>query len=199
MKTTSLPQWVGVAVFVSLVATGYAEVPEMRDAATHEQLVLALRKADQSDPMKNLKPAKGEDPSVVNRPKSLLSESDIISFSGLATLVPKHAILQIPASCTGRMKIEPGAKIVSWADFYAANRGWITTVEVGIVQAEGNQPIAEETKKMMKKSRNLIIATYQGGPISLLPPPKAAPKATDKPAATPAATTPATKPSTTQS
>jgi hypothetical protein len=129
----------------------------------------------------------------------LLNSSDIISFGGLATLVPKHAILQVPASCTGRMNIEPGAKIVSWADFYAANRSWITTVEIGIVQAEGKQPIAEETKKMMSKSRNLIVATYQGGPISLLPPPKAAPKATDKPAATPAATTPATKPSTTQS
>ncbi len=194
MKTTSLPQWVGVAV-LAMAATGYAAVPEMRDATTHEQLVLALRKADQSDPMKNLKPAKGEDPSVVNRPPSLLSSSDIVSFGGLATLVPKHAILQVPATCSGRLKIEPGAKIVSWADFYAANRGWITTVEIGIVQAEGKQPLAEETKKMMSKSRNLIVATYQGGPISLLPPPKAA----SKPAATPAATTPATKPSTTQS
>ena len=97
--------------------------------------------------------------------------------------MPKHAILQVPATCSGRLKIEPGAKIVSWADFYAANRGWITTVEIVIVQAEGKQPIAEETKKMMSKSRNLIVATYQGGPISLLPPPKAAPKAADKPAA----------------
>jgi hypothetical protein len=194
MKTTSLPQWVGVAV-LAMAATGYAAVPEMRDAATHEQIVLAYRKISQDDPMKNLKPAKGEDPSVVNRPPSLLSSSDIISFGGLATLVPKHAILQVPASCTGRMNIEPGAKIVSWADFYAANRGWITTVEIAIVQAEGKQALAEETKKMMSKSRNLIVATYQGGPISLLPPPKAAPK----PAATPAATTPAIQPSTTQS
>jgi hypothetical protein len=182
-----------------MAATGYAGEPEMRDATTHEQLVLALRKADQSDPMKNLKPAKGEDPSVVNQPPSLLSSSDIISFSGLATLVPKHAILQVPASCSGRLKIEPGAKIVSWADFYAANRGWITTVEIGIVQAEGNQPLAEETKKMMSKCRNLMVATYQGGPISLLPPKTAAKPAATPAATTPAATTPSTKPSTTQS
>ena len=188
-----------IPIFLAVIAPQMMaeKAPVMRDAATHEQIALAYRKTAQEDPMRNMKPTKGPDPSVVNRPKSLLSESDIISFGGLATLVPKHAIMQIPASCTERLKIEPGAKLVSWADFYAANRGWITTVEIGIVQAEGNQPLAEETKKMMSKCRNLMVATYQGGPISLLPP-KAAPKATDKPAATPA-TTPATKPSTTQS
>ena len=43
----------------------------MRDAATHEQLALAYRKASQENPMRNLQPIKGEDPSVVNRPKDL--------------------------------------------------------------------------------------------------------------------------------
>jgi hypothetical protein len=187
-----------LAVIAPQVMAQNAPVSAMRDAATHQQIAAVYQKALQADPMRNLKPAKGSDPSVVNRPKSLLSESDIISFGGLATLVPKHAIMQVPASCTERLKFEAGAKLVSWADFYAANRGWITTVEIGIVQAEGKQALAEETKKMMGKCRNLMVATYQGGPISLLPP-----KAAAKPAATPAATTPATtpstKPSTTQS
>ena len=74
------------AASILMIAVAHAEgvptppAPEMRDAATHEEIVLALRKADQSDPMKNLKPAKGQDPSVVNRPPSLLSSSDIVSF-----------------------------------------------------------------------------------------------------------------------
>jgi hypothetical protein len=67
------------------------------------------------------------------------------------------------------MKLEPNAKIVSWADFFAANRGWISTVEVSRVQAEGNKPLAEESQKFMSTSRNLVVATYQGGPISVLP------------------------------
>ena len=187
MKTHNIPSWVGVFLLGFTAATGAAEAPVMRDSATHEQLSLALRKAEQSDPMKTLKATKGEDPSVVNRPPSLLSESDIISFGGVATLVPKRAILQVPASFTARLKIEPGAKIVSWADFYAVNRGWITTVEISRVQAEGNQPLAEEIQKQMTKSRNLIVATYQGGPISMLPAKPAA-----KPAAQPAP--PTTKP-----
>jgi hypothetical protein len=141
----------------------------MRDAATHNELSLALRKADQMDPMKNMVPTKGEDPSLSNRPKDILSDSDIISFKGLATLVPKRAILQIPKNHAGLIKLEPGARIVSWSDFYAANRGWITTVEVSRVQAEGNQPFTEETRKFMGTCRNLIVATYKGGPISVLP------------------------------
>lgn len=160
------------------VAGVLAAEPVMRDVATHDQLVAAMRKAEPGDPMKQLAVAKGgnaavvkgEDPSVVNKPKSLLGESDIISFDGLATLVPKRAILQIPAGYAERIKIAPGVKIVGWADFYALNRGWITTVEVSRVQAEGVQPLAEEIKKQMTKSRNLVVATYQGGPISLLPP-----------------------------
>ncbi|MCX6878857.1 MAG: hypothetical protein NTW21_34355 [Verrucomicrobia bacterium] len=168
MPTTKLPQWVGLAVLAAMAARGTAEVPVMRDAATHEQLALTLRKAQQEDPMKRLPASKGEDPSQ-NLPKDLLSQSDIICFGGIATLVPKRAILQIPESCTARLKIEPGARIVGWADFFAANRGWITTIEISRVQAEGKEPIAGDTQEMMAKCRNLVVATYQGGPISMLP------------------------------
>jgi hypothetical protein len=68
-----------------------------------------------------------------------------------------------------RIRLEPGATIQSWSEFYAANRGWITTVEVSRVQAEGNEPLAEETKRQLSKCGNLVVATYLGGPISLLP------------------------------
>lgn len=170
MKTSRFIAMMGVLATGSAIGSVEPEsAPVMRDAATHEQLTLALRKASQADPMKKLAPATGEDPSVVNRPKDLLSQSDIISFRGMATLVPKRAILQIPSACKDLIKLEPGAKIVSWADFYAANRGWITTIEVSRVQAEGNKPLAEESQNVMSKSRNLVIAVYQGGPISVLP------------------------------
>ena len=184
MHTKHLQQWVGLAMLASTTAGQTAEVPVMRDAATQEQLVLALRKADQVDPMKHLPVAKGEDPSVINRPLDLLSQSDILCFGGIATLVPKHAILQLPETCRERLKIEPGAKIVGWADFFAANRGWITTVEISRSQAEGKEAIAEDTRKLLSKCLNLVVATYQGGPISLLPP-KVAPPETPPPTATP--------------
>lgn len=162
-------KFAGVLALLLMPSLNGAAPPVMRDVATQEQLVLTLRKAGQTDPMKRMTPAKGPDPSVVNRPGDLLAESDIISAGGLATLVPKRAILQTPEKYAAQIKLQPGAKIVSWADFYAANRGWITTVEVSRVQAEGNKPIAEDTRKFMGTCRNLIVATYQGGPISILP------------------------------
>ena len=180
-----LPVLGKTAASILMIAVGHAEgVPappptEMRDAATHEQLALTLRKSQQEDPMKNMTPTQGEDPSK-NLPKDLISQSDIICFRGMATLVPKRAILQIPESCAERLKIAPGAKIVGWAELFAANRGWITTVEISRVQAEGKEPLAEDTRKHLTECRSLVVATYQGGPISLLPPP-----ATATPTATP--------------
>jgi hypothetical protein len=180
-----LPALGTTAASILMIAVGHAEgVPptpptEMRDAATHEQLALTLRKSQQEDPMKNMAPTQGEDPSK-NLPKDLISQSDIVCFRGMATLVPKRAILQIPENCAERLKITPGAKIVGWAEFFAANRGWITTVEISRVQAEGKEPLAEDTRKQLTECRSLVVATYQGGPISLLPPP-----ATATPTATP--------------
>ena len=139
------------------------------DGVTHEQLVGLYRQASNNDPMRKHAPTKGPDPSTVNPPKSLLSESDMFCFNGAVTLVPKRAIIQIPKSMAARMKYQPGAKILTWAQFYALNRGWITTVEVSRIQAEGNGPLAPETQKQIAKSGNLIVATFQGGPISVLP------------------------------
>lgn len=143
--------------------------PRFRDAATHEQLSRKLQAAEQKDPMKKLTAANGEDPSKVNQPVNLLEQSDIICFRGLATLVPKRAILATPTQHKDCLTMQPGAKIVGWSDFFTANRGWITTVEVSRVQAEGNLAIAEETQERIGKSRNLVVATFMGGPISVLP------------------------------
>jgi hypothetical protein len=161
----------------------------MRDAVTHDQLVLNMRKAAQNDPMRNLKPAAGEDPSLVNQPKDLVAASDIISFGGNTTLVPKRAILAMPKGVADRVKYQPGTKIISWLDFYTLNRGWITTVEVSRPQAEGNVPLDEKIAQNIAKSSNLVVATYQGGPISVLPPKAPADPAKPAPnAAVPTAT-----------
>jgi hypothetical protein len=142
---------------------------EMRDASTHEQLTMTYRKAAQEDPMRTMQPAKGVDPSTVNQPKDILSESDIICYNGTATLVPKRAILNLPAAMQSRLKFLPGSKLMTWTDFYTLNRGWISTVEVSRVQAEGNEALKEEISTRIGKSSNLVVATYKGGPISVLP------------------------------
>lgn len=158
-----------LAILAGLAPLAWSQPSEMRDASTHEQLALTYRKAAQADPMRNMPPAKGVDPSTANQPKDILGESDIICFNGTATLVPKRAILNLPAAMQGRLKFLPGSKLMSWMDFYTINRGWITTVEVSRVQAEGNEALKEEISTRIGKSSNLVVATYKGGPISVLP------------------------------
>ena len=154
---------------------GVAHAEPMRDAATHEELVLALRKASQDDPMRKLAASQGKvknpgtDPSVANRPKDIITQSDTLCFNGCVTLVPKKAILQIPANFAERLKYKPGAKLMNWPEFYALNRGWITTIEVSRNQAEGKEPLADKVRAQITQAGNLVIATYKGGPISLLP------------------------------
>lgn len=145
------------------------KAPEFRDAATHEDLARKLRAAQAGDPMKKLPSVEGEDPSKANPPTDLLEQSDIICFRGYATLVPKRAILAAPENYKQYLKLEPGARIVTWADFYARNRGWITTVEVSRSLAEGNESFPDETSDRIGKSANLVVATLKGGPISVLP------------------------------
>jgi len=169
MTNTKFAQWAGVAMVAGLVVISHAEGPPMRDATTHEQLIPKLRQAQQNDPMKKMAVVPGADPADVYKPKDILSESDIIAFQGVATLVPKRAIILIPKNYQDRIAMLPGAKMVSWADFYVANRGWITTVEVSRTQAEGNVPLTDDTQKHLSECGNLVIATYMGGPISMLP------------------------------
>lgn len=144
--------------------------PVMRDAATSEQLALTYRKAEQKDPMKTLKPAVGPDLTTATPKYDIVADSDVLCFNGNAVLVPKRAILLVPKNVEGRLKYVNGAKLLSWSGFYALNRGWITTVEVSRKQAEGNELVPEETRKMMQKTGNLVIATFQAGPISVLAP-----------------------------
>ncbi|HSP44067.1 MAG TPA: hypothetical protein VLO11_14430 [Luteolibacter sp.] len=166
MKTIPCIMW----ALAGLASPVWAQQPgQMRDAATHDQLAQTYRQFAQQNPMRNMKPAEGVDPSTVNRPKDIISESDIICFNGLATLVPKRAILTLPASMKDRLEFKPGSKLIGWLDFYAANRGWITTVEVSRVQAEGNEAFDEQLSERIGKSRNLVVATHLGGPIGVLP------------------------------
>ncbi|RYD64703.1 MAG: hypothetical protein EOP83_09115 [Verrucomicrobiaceae bacterium] len=167
ISTTCLPL-LGIAVLTASSLAVESE-PAMRDAATHDQLSHQLRVANNQNPLVKFTPAEGPDPSTAGQTGDLIGGSDFLSFGGRATIVPKHAILNIPAGLADRIKLQPGSNVQTWAEFYASNRGWITTVEVSRVQAEGNQALAEELTKRIGKSSSVVVATYQGGPISVLP------------------------------
>ena len=141
--------------------------PVYRDVVTHQLLVERTRKA--VDPMTKMNVIKADDPSKANQPVNLLEQSDIICFNGIATLVPKRAIISAPKKYKDRYQFTDGSKIVTFPDFYAQNRGWVTSLEVSRKQAEGVDGFDEKTTEFIEESGNLIVATYRGGPISVLP------------------------------
>ncbi len=143
---------------------------EFRDAATHSQLSLALREARKTNPMKDFKATTLEkDPSTENAPKDIIKDSDILCLNGAATLIPKRAVLNLPDRFAGYFKMKEGAKILTFPAFYAANRGWIMTYEVSIEQAFGKKPFDKKKMKWIKKSGRVVVATFKGGPITVLP------------------------------
>lgn len=145
--------------------------PAFRDAATNESLAEKYRETATNGPTKKFKEATGEDASVKNKPGNLLDNSEFITFNGNTTLVPKNAIVQIPAKYKDRINNhKPGSKILSWIDFYTLNRGWISTVEVTLAQAKGQTPISPELMDTLNKKGNLVVAVLKSGPISVRPP-----------------------------
>lgn len=178
MKRNPAIQLAALLLAASPLATGEPGV--MRDAATHDQLSRALQQSQQSDPMKSLPTSNVPDPSL-NLPKDLVSQSDFICVAGAATLVPKHAILKVPAAYEARTRFQDGSRILNWTEFHAANRSWITTIEITPDQAAGKVPLSDELNATIAKSTNLVVATFKGGPISLLPPKAATETASLKP------------------
>jgi hypothetical protein len=145
---------------------------KMRDAATHDQLSQLLRMMQQRDPIQALGPAigkKDEDPSKALTSRDLIKDSAILCYRGYLTLVPKRAVLHLPEKLKERFEAKDKVKIVSWSGFLQINRGWIRALEVTREQAMGQTPMSEEVMKSFQDETSAVIATFKGGPISVLP------------------------------
>lgn len=141
-----------------------------RDAATHDTIV-ENRKV-RPNPISEL--ASVEVPEEAKaakayKPQSLLARSEVIKRGNVATLVPKRAVLHVPADLRGVLGMPESPQLINWAEFFLQNRSWIRTVEVTRNQAEGGEPLSEELIKSFEDCRQLVVATYQTGPISVLP------------------------------
>jgi hypothetical protein len=141
----------------------------MRDAARHEDIA-AKQQQDREKATSAVAATESTmDPSKTNKPPSLMSRSEILCFEGIAALVPKRAVINKPKALEDRLALSEGARLVSWEEFYNANRGWLKTMEVSRKHAEGKEPLSEEDAKTLQGSAAVIVAVYHGAPISVLP------------------------------
>ena len=145
----------------------------MQDMPTEESLSLKLKEVKQRSTGAAYAPPDASAAAETAASQSLLKSSEILCFGDAMTLVPKHAVIQIPKNLAGRLKQNPDARLVTWSEFLPANRSWITTIEVSPEQAEGKAPLTAETNEAMTKSGKLVVATFNGNPISVLTTPAA--------------------------
>lgn len=170
MKIPTAPIFSILVLSAHMHAAEEAPEPVFRDVATHESLSQKLREMDAKDPMKELEKSEGADSSKENQPLNLIESSDLISYQGVTTLVPKRAIMQIPDKYKDRVNNHvPGNRVVGWLDFYSLNRGWITTVEISRSQAGGNEGFSEALAERLSKNKNMVVTVLDSGPISYLP------------------------------
>lgn len=172
MRSHHLPSTLLMAILLSGVSV---DAREIRDAMTSEQLQKQFQKASLNNPFSQVETKNLEiktDPTKANQPEDLIATSDFLSFQGLSTLIPKRAILHVPKTYRDRIQFVKGSRIVVWPDFFVPNRGWIKTQEVTREQAMGIEPFDEKVAESIEKSSQVIVATYKGGPISVLPPKK---------------------------
>lgn len=178
--------FIGTAVLLPAGAQETPTKPVFRDAATHDSIADANRKAAEE---KKEAPAyfKTVDPSLQTKQepekRSLLASSEIFCHAGKATLVPKGAVIHVPKNLADRLGMREGVKFTTFMNFMAENRSWITTTPVTRKQAEGKEPLPESLLKSFAKESRIVVATLQEGPISVLPP-----KVEESPAAVPAPT-----------
>ncbi len=191
MRTNFLLFAIATASVLPVSAQDLAEgqALQMRDAATHDQLSQSLRMAQQNDPIRNIGPAIGqveEDPSLALAGRDLVKDSIILCFRGNLTLLPKRSVLHLPESLKSRFEAADDAAVVPWATFLQNNRGWIRTLEVSREQAMGEAPLPAEARAAFETSTSVIVATFQGGPISVKPyvQPEIAPTQSDETSST---------------
>ena len=97
----------------------------------------------------------------------LLEMSTILEGGGKFALLPKDSVIWCPPTLRSHVVSVPSGKFTDWMTFFSSNRAWITTLEVTHDQITGKAPLRPETIERHKKGTLLVVATYQGGPISL--------------------------------
>lgn len=111
------------------------------------------------------------DPSEIQKrnpeARSLLERSAILSFGGFWTMVPKDAVIHIPANLRSRVVSRPKGRLLGWKEFLVRNRGWIHTQSVTLSDARGDTRLPEEIIDAYRRTGRVVVAVCHNGPISL--------------------------------
>lgn len=97
----------------------------------------------------------------------LLEMSTVIQRGETFALLPKDSVVWCPPTLQVHLVSVPSGKFTDWRAFLVANRAWITTLEVTRDQITGKSPLPAKIIERYRKGNLLVVATFQGGPVSL--------------------------------
>ncbi len=100
----------------------------------------------------------------------LLEYSDFIGFDGFYAVLPKDSVILVPDSLRNHILQAPEGKMVGWTEMLTRYRAEVEGLEVTMEQATGVAPIAPERLEAAAKSHRIIVAVFQGNPVSVLRP-----------------------------
>ena len=83
--------------------------------------------------------------------------------------IPAGSVMHIPTHLKQKIIKKPQGKVLSWGDFFRKNHGWIHLHPVSLQQARGLEAIKPDTIKAYQSMGKLVVAAYQGAPISVIP------------------------------
>lgn len=165
----------GTLVLLSSGAQAQQKQQVMRDVATSETISQEIRKKQASaalNPTQGKAKPLGEDPAKKLKEEQSATAETIFASNGTWTPVPPRAVLFVPPVHQAKLVKAPAGKIVSWADFYAANRNWIIELEVKPEQVLGKAPIDPAIVNSWKLRNCVIVAVSRGNLVSVVNPPK---------------------------
>lgn len=99
---------------------------------------------------------------------SLTEMSTIVQGDTHFALLPKGSVLWCPPALEKRITKRPSGTATDWLTFLAENRSWIINHEVTRDQVTGKAPIAEATAEHFRKRGMLVVATLEGGPVTVI-------------------------------
>lgn len=118
-----------------------------------------------------LQPKEAAEPATHPSQSSILDRSVLLSDGRNWTFIPKGALLFVPDEHQERVNIPSSkGKYVPFAQFASRNRGWLSTYNVTLEQARGNEAINEKARKVLAESGRVVVSVCKGGPISTRPP-----------------------------
>jgi hypothetical protein len=97
-----------------------------------------------------------------------LRNSIILADSEKYTVVPVGAILHLPARMRSRVLSEPKGDFTFWPSFLERNSSWLAAKEVSLTLSRGNSKEADALLKSLANDSHVVVATYKGGPITIL-------------------------------